>query len=49
MFRPGRLSVDTFAIDFDFPGKPFLICDQDLFGLFMLLLSTFFDGLISFS
>ena len=41
MFRLERLSVDTFAIDFDFPGKTFLICDQNFFGWLMLSLSTF--------
>ena len=41
MFRLGRLSVDTFAIDCDFPGKTLLICDQNFFGLLMLSLSTF--------
>ena len=32
MFRLGRLLVDTFAIDRDFPGKTFLISDQN-FGI----------------
>ena len=41
MFRLGRLSVDTFAIDCDFPGKTFLICDQNLFGVLLLSMSTF--------
>ena len=41
MFRVGRLSVDTFAIDCHFPGKRLLICDQNFFGLLMLLLTTF--------
>ena len=41
MFRLGRLSVETFAIDYDFPGKTFLICDQNFFGLLMLSLSAF--------
>ena len=41
MFKLGRLSVDTFAIDCDFPGKTFLICDQNFFGLLMLSLSPF--------
>ena len=41
MFKIGRLSVDTFAIDCDFPGKTFLICDQNFFGLLMLSISAF--------
>ena len=41
MFKLGRLSVDTFAIDCDVPGKTFLICDQNFFGLLMLTLSAF--------
>ena len=41
MFKLGRLSVDTFVIDHDFPGKTFLICDQNFFGLLMLSLSGF--------
>ena len=49
MFRLGRLSVDTFAIDFDFLEKMFLICDQNFFGLLMLSLGTFCDGLILLS
>ena len=41
MFKLGRLSVDRFATDCDFPGKTFLICDQNFFGLLMLSLRTF--------
>ena len=41
MFRLGRLSVDTFAIDCDFPRKTFLICYQNFFGVLLLSMSTF--------
>ena len=41
MFKLGRLSVDSFAIDCDFPGKAFLICGQYFFGLLMLPLRAF--------
>ena len=41
MFKLGRLSIDTFAIDCDVPGKTFLICDQNFFGLLKLRLSAF--------
>ena len=49
MFKLGLLSGDMFAIDFHFPGKTLLICDQSFFGLLMLSLSAFLDGLILLS
>ena len=46
MFKLGSLSVGAFATDFDFLGKTFLICDQNLSGVIielsvMLSLSAF--------